>query len=102
MDASHSVDITIALAPGASCCQRFIKVGVSLNGRRAGRAAQGGGGGGTASLGVGTQNKTTDPWLCVLIGLQPPVFEASKDSLLLLLLLLCVKTNRHKSSVILI
>ena len=62
----------------------------------------GGGGGGTASLRVGTQNKTTDPSsvlpqpsLTVLAGLQPPVFEASKESLLLLLLLLRLAPSGH-------
>ena len=30
----------------------------------------GGGGGGTASLGVGTQNKTTDPCLCATTALS--------------------------------
>ena len=61
-----------------------------------------GGGGGTASLRVGTQNKTTDPGsvlpqpsLTALAGLQPPIFEASKESLLLLLLLPWLAPSGH-------
>ena len=61
------------------------------------------GGGGTASLRVGTQNKTLQtpgsvlpqPSLTVLAGLQPPVFEASKDNLLLLLLLPWLALSVH-------
>ena len=57
--------------------------------------SEGGGGGRTASLRVGTQNKTTGPRFCATIqasftalaNLQPPIFKASKNSLLLLLLL---------------
>ena len=63
--------------------------------RRDAWKAHGGGGGGTASLRVGTPNKTTDPRFCATTalsyhpaGLQPPVFQVSKDSLFLLLLLL--------------
>ena len=67
----------------------------------------GGGGGlaGTASLRVGTQNKTTDPRFCAttnlspchsLAGLQPPVFKVSKGSLLLLLLLPWLALSGHQ------
>ena len=62
-----------------------------------------GGGGGTASLRVGTQNKTTQtpgsvlpqPSLTALAGLQPPVFKVSKDSLLLLLFLPRLAPSGH-------
>ena len=53
------------------------------------------GGGGTASLRVGTQKKRlqipgsvlSQPSLTARVGSHPPVFEASKNNLLLLLLL---------------
>ena len=64
--------------------------------------------GGTASLRVGTPNKTTDPRFYATTALfhypcwfAAPCFEASKDSLVLLLLLLRFTTNRHTFSVIL-
>ena len=52
--------------------------------------------GGTASLSVGTKTKlqTSDsvlpqPSLTILVGLQPSVFDAPMDNLLLFMLLLC-------------
>ena len=54
------------------------------------------GGGGTDSLRVGTQNKTTDPGSVLPHpSLTVPVFEASKESLLVLLLLLWLAPSGH-------
>ena len=92
-------------APGAVCTLKFE--------HWPGAPLEGGGGSfhpavaqnKTLISNTGTQCKTTDPPFCatnalcgsltVLSGLQPPVFEASKERLLLLLLLLQLAPSGH-------
>ena len=65
---------------------------------------QGGGGvEGTVSLELQTPDSVSpQPSLTILTGLQPPVIKVSKDSLLILLLLLWLSANGHNFSVFLI